>query len=80
MPITAVAASTIAGAAFVVGLVIGVLLGIVAAPIVRSAIVHSEWRRASREARLTDVLLDRIERDATPPRGRPQPPAHGPGT
>lgn len=47
-----------------VGLVIGVLFGLVVAPIGRSWIVRREWRRASREAALTDELLDRIERDA----------------
>jgi hypothetical protein len=27
-------------------------------------VVRREWRRASREARLTDELLDRMDRDA----------------
>jgi hypothetical protein len=60
----AAAVRNVSNDGFADGLLIGVLVGFLAAPILRSLVVRREWRRASREAQLTDELLDRMDRDA----------------
>ncbi len=45
----------------VVGLLIGCVLGVLVGPAFRSWQMYREWTDASREARLTDRLLDRME-------------------
>jgi len=47
----------------VVGLLIGCVLGVFVGPAFRSWQMYREWADASREARLTDRLLDRMELD-----------------
>jgi hypothetical protein len=46
--------------AFVAGLLIGVAVGLVAGPLLRWWITVREWREASREAELSDELLQRM--------------------
>ena len=48
----------------VVGLLLGTVLGILVGPAFRSWLTYREWAEASREARLADRLLERIEVDA----------------
>ena len=45
----------------VVGLLIGASAGFLAGPVIRSPITYREWREASREARLTDEFLARLD-------------------
>ena len=59
---------------FIIGALVGLGVGLLAGPAFRSWIVRREWEEASRQARLTDEVLDLMERDA--PEGRPP----GPGT
>lgn len=44
-----------------VGLAIGASVGFLAGPVIRSRITYREWQEASRQARLTDELLARLE-------------------
>jgi hypothetical protein len=44
-----------------VGLAIGASIGFLVGPVVRSRITYREWREASRQARLTDELLARLD-------------------
>ncbi|HEX9824181.1 MAG TPA: hypothetical protein VGB51_07300 [Actinomycetota bacterium] len=50
------------GGAFVGGLALGLLLGVVVGPLVRLWISWREWSEASREARLTEDVLEAMER------------------
>jgi hypothetical protein len=47
----------------IVGLVIGTAIGFLAGPILRHWLAWREWTDASRESRLTDELLTRLEED-----------------
>jgi hypothetical protein len=58
-----VAASGNGSGNLVVGLLIGCVLGVLVGPAFRSWQMYREWADASREARLTDRLLDRMELD-----------------
>ena len=49
---------------FVVGLVLGGFTGFLVAPAIRSWQTYREWTDASREARLADRLLERMEMEA----------------
>lgn len=49
---------------FLVGLLVGGGLGLLAGPAIRSWLAFREWQDASREADLTDRLLERMEADA----------------
>jgi hypothetical protein len=49
---------------FVVGLLVGCCIGILVGPAFRSWQIYKEWVVASREARLADRLLERMEIDA----------------
>jgi hypothetical protein len=49
---------------FLVGLLIGGGLGLLAGPAIRSWLAFREWEHASREADLADRLLERMEADA----------------
>jgi hypothetical protein len=51
---------------FLGGLVVGTLLGIVLGPFIRLWVTWHDWKEASRESRLAEDLLDRM--DAWPPR------------
>jgi hypothetical protein len=46
---------------FVAGLVIGVAVGFLVGPAVRSWMAWREWTEASRQARLTDEVLARMD-------------------
>lgn len=56
-----VAAGTDTGSGFLVGLTLGSLAGFLVGPAIRSWLAHREWAEASREARLTDRLLEGME-------------------
>ena len=49
---------------FVVGLFLGLCIGVLVGPAFRSWQAHREWAAASREDRLTDRLLERLEIEA----------------
>jgi hypothetical protein len=49
---------------FVVGLLLGVCFGVLVGPAFRSWQAYREWTDASREVRLADRLLERMEIDA----------------
>jgi hypothetical protein len=49
---------------FVVGLLVGCCVGILVGPAFRSWQIYKEWVEASREVRLADRLLERMEVDA----------------
>jgi hypothetical protein len=49
---------------FIAGLLIGAGIGLLVAPAVRSWLIYREWAEASRQARLTDKVLSRMEQDA----------------
>jgi hypothetical protein len=49
---------------FLMGLLVGGGLGLLAGPAIRSWLAHREWEHASREADVTDRLLERMEADA----------------
>jgi hypothetical protein len=66
------------GGPFLAGLAIGVFLGLLLGPLVRSWVAWREWVQASREADLTDRLLTRMEREAEDPDADPSPPLDGP--
>jgi hypothetical protein len=51
---------------FLAGLLIGVTLGLLLAPILRWAIAVREWRQASKEARLADEVLRRMVEESRP--------------
>jgi hypothetical protein len=48
----------------VVGLLLGAGIGFLVGPGIRSWAAYREWAEASREARLADRLLERLEIDA----------------
>ena len=58
------AASGSGSADLLVGLLLGIVLGILTGPAFRSWEAYREWAEASREARLADRLLERMEIDA----------------
>ncbi|HWL91543.1 MAG TPA: hypothetical protein VNP90_09300 [Actinomycetota bacterium] len=65
MHITSImAAGGTGGAGFVVGIVLGGFIGFLLGPVIRSWQAYREWSDASREARLADRLLERMELDA----------------
>jgi hypothetical protein len=49
---------------FLVGLLVGGGLGLLAGPAIRSWLAFREWEHASREADLADRVLERMEADA----------------
>lgn len=65
MHITAIHAAATSGgdANFVVGLLVGVCLGFLLGPALRSWLSYREWADASRQERLADQLVARMERD-----------------
>lgn len=50
--------------AFLAGLLTGACLSLLLGPAVRSWLAHREWTEASRQARLTDKVLARMQQDA----------------
>lgn len=70
-----------ADGAFLAGLIVGAGGGFLLGPAVRSWLARREWVGASRRARLTDRVLERMEREAeTAPRTEPLPPEASPPT
>jgi hypothetical protein len=53
-----------ADSGFVVGLVLGGFTGFLVGPLIRSWLAYREWAEASREARLADRLLEKMESEA----------------
>jgi hypothetical protein len=49
---------------FIAGLLAGASIGFLLRPAVHSWIAHREWAEASRQARLTEAILARMQRDA----------------
>jgi hypothetical protein len=49
---------------FVVGLLLGVCIGLLVGPAFRSWLIFREWTDASREVKLADRLLTKLEADA----------------
>lgn len=49
---------------FIAGLLLGACIGFLVGPAARSWLIHREWAEASRQARLTDEVLARMELDA----------------
>jgi hypothetical protein len=65
MHLTALLAVTSTGlGGFLAGLLVGGCLGLLAGPVMRSWLAYREWEEASREADVTDRLLERMEADA----------------
>jgi len=64
MELSIIAASGTGSGELVVGLLVGCCIGILIGPAFRSWQVYREWAEASREARLADRLLERMEIDA----------------
>lgn len=64
MDLSTIAVGASGGGDLVVGLLVGCCIGFLAGPAFRSWQVHREWAEASREARLADRLLARMEIDA----------------
>jgi hypothetical protein len=54
---------------FIVGLILGGFIGFLLGPVFRSWQAYREWVDASREARLADQLLERMEIDSDPDEG-----------
>jgi hypothetical protein len=52
----------------VVGVALGLCIGLLIGPAIRSWQIRREWIEASREARLTDRLLRRLEAEPDRPR------------
>jgi hypothetical protein len=59
-----IAAAETGSGNFLVGLVLGLCIGLLVGPAFRSWLVFREWSEASREAKLADRLVTRIETDA----------------
>lgn len=64
MDLSIIAAGGNGSGDLVVGLLVGCCIGILVGPAFRSWQVYREWAEASREARLADRLLERMEIDA----------------
>jgi hypothetical protein len=63
-PVSIVAAVTRGSGDFIVGILLGGCLGYLIGPALRSWQVYREWAEASREVRLADRLLERMEAEA----------------
>ena len=59
-----IAAADTGSGNLVVGLVLGLCIGFLVGPAFRSWLTIREWKEASREARLADRLLTKLETDA----------------
>lgn len=64
MDLSIIAAGGSGSGDLVVGLLVGCCIGILVGPVFRSWQIYREWAEASREARLADRLLERMELDA----------------
>jgi hypothetical protein len=52
-----------ANADLFVGILIGIAVGLLAGPVLRAWLTYLEWTETSREARLTEELISRLDRD-----------------
>jgi hypothetical protein len=52
-----------ANADLFVGILIGIAVGLLAGPMLRAWLTYHEWAETSREARLTEALISRLDRD-----------------
>jgi hypothetical protein len=52
-----------ANADLVVGILIGIAAGLLAGPVLRAGLTYLEWQETSREARLTEELITRLDQD-----------------
>lgn len=59
-----------ANADLLVGFLIGTAVGLLAGPLLRAWLTFLEWTHASREAELTEELIDRLDRDLDEHRDR----------
>jgi hypothetical protein len=64
--LTTIAANGNGGDDFIVGLLVGCIIGVLVGPAFRSWQSYREWTEASREARLADRLLIRLEAESDP--------------
>ena len=64
MDLSVISAGANGSGDLIVGLLVGCCIGILVGPAFRSWQVYREWAEASREARLADRLLERMEIDA----------------
>ena len=64
MDLSVISAAANGSGDLIVGLLVGCCIGILVGPAFRSWQVYREWAEASREARLADRLLERMEIDA----------------
>jgi hypothetical protein len=56
-----------ANADLFVGILIGIAVGLLAGPVLRAWLTYLEWTETSREARLTEELISRFDRDLDEP-------------
>jgi hypothetical protein len=59
-----IAAADTGSGNFLVGLLLGLVIGLLVGPVLRSWLIFREWSDASREAKLADRLVTRLEADA----------------
>jgi hypothetical protein len=52
-----------ADADLLVGFLVGTTVGLLAGPLLRAWLTFLEWTHASREAELTEELIDRLDRE-----------------
>ena len=64
VPVTILAAAAGGSGDFIVGILLGACVGYLVGPALRSWQIYREWTDASREARLADRLLDRLDVEA----------------
>jgi hypothetical protein len=64
VPVTILAAAADGSGDFIVGVLLGGCVGYLVGPAFRSWQIYREWTDASREARLADRLLDRLDDEA----------------
>jgi hypothetical protein len=46
-----------------VGILIGIAVGLLAGPVLKAWLIYVEWTETSREARLTEALINRLDHD-----------------
>jgi len=64
MTLQLIAAAGTGSGNLLVGLLLGLVIGLLVGPAFRSWLIFREWSDASREAKLADRLVSRLEADA----------------